>query len=147
MNSIEGFGKYEWPDARSNEGCWKDDKLHGHGTYLWPDGRKYEGSYCLDRKHGHGTHFWPDGRKYEGNWVDGKQHGMGVYTNDRGTARPGTWSKGVRVRWIEDEEDLQGSPFSKPTSLASQGVLSDHDVLDENPISPRTANFSGTSFS
>ena len=47
---MEGFGKISWPDQKSYEGHWKDNKMHGKGTFKWPDGRVYEGDYIEDKK-------------------------------------------------------------------------------------------------
>ena len=46
--------------------------MDGKGTYTWPDGRSYEGEYKNDKKHGTGTYKWADGRVYVGGWDSGK---------------------------------------------------------------------------
>jgi len=40
--------------------------MHGVGKYVWPDGRSYDGNYENDKKHGHGVYTWSDGRQYSG---------------------------------------------------------------------------------
>jgi hypothetical protein len=46
--------------------------MDGKGLFAWPDGRTYEGQYLDDKKEGQGTFLWPDGRKYVGAWLNGK---------------------------------------------------------------------------
>ena len=36
--------------------------MNGKGTHTWPDGRSYDGEYLEDKKHGFGIFIWPDGR-------------------------------------------------------------------------------------
>lgn len=36
--------------------------MNGRGIYYWPDGRSYEGEYSNDKKQGYGIYIWPDGR-------------------------------------------------------------------------------------
>ena len=47
--------------------------------FKWPDGRSYEGQYLEDKKHGIGTFTWPDGRKYVGGWKDCNHHGTALF--------------------------------------------------------------------
>lgn len=42
--------------------------MNGKGIFKWPDGRSYEGEYKDDKKHGFGVLKWADGKKYEGLW-------------------------------------------------------------------------------
>ena len=42
--------------------------MHGSGLFKWPDGRTYQGEYYNDKKEGHGVFLWPDNRKYDGYW-------------------------------------------------------------------------------
>jgi hypothetical protein len=46
--------------------------MHGRGLFKWPDGRSYEGEYVDDKKEGQGLFIWPDGRRYDGEWKEGK---------------------------------------------------------------------------
>ncbi len=46
--------------------------MHGKGIFKWPDGRSYEGEYQNDKKHGRGTFISSNGRKKEGFWQNGK---------------------------------------------------------------------------
>lgn len=48
------------------------NNMHGRGLYKWPDGRSYDGEYCDDKKHGYGQYTWADGRQYSGTWKEGK---------------------------------------------------------------------------
>lgn len=107
-NNIEGHGRYEWPDGRIYEGSWKENKLHGKGVYSWGDGRKYDGFYVEDKKQGFGTYYWPDGRQYQGFWHNGKQHGEGKFYNSKGKCKEGLWEKGVRIRWISENQEEEG---------------------------------------
>jgi hypothetical protein len=36
----------------------------------WPDKRTYEGEFKEDKRHGFGTYIW-NGRKYIGEWLNG----------------------------------------------------------------------------
>lgn len=47
--------------------------MHGKGKYTWPDGRSYDGEYVNDKKEGKGIYTWADGRQYNGQWLNGKQ--------------------------------------------------------------------------
>lgn len=38
--SYNGHGKYVWPDGRSYEGEWQDNKMHGTGTYIDLNGHR-----------------------------------------------------------------------------------------------------------
>ena len=40
---MEGFGTFKWPDGRSYEGHYVNDKQEGDGIFRWPDGSKYNG--------------------------------------------------------------------------------------------------------
>ena len=45
--------------------------MHGKGKFTWPDGKTYEGDYFNDKKTGSGTMIWPGGKKkYIGEWKD-----------------------------------------------------------------------------
>lgn len=71
---------------------------------MWPDGRTYEGEYQDDRKHGFGIYTWPDKRQYTGQWEYGLQHGQGIYKDVYGIERTGLWEFGKRVVWLDEEE-------------------------------------------
>lgn len=62
--------------------------MNGNGLMTWPDGRSYQGQFKDDKKHGVGTYIWK-GRKYVGEWNNGQQHGIGKYFNDAGLSRDG----------------------------------------------------------
>lgn len=63
--------------------------------FTWPDGRTYEGGYKDDKKHGWGVFKWPSGKEYRGYWHEGKQHGNGELWNaENGTHVAGKWSMG-----------------------------------------------------
>ena len=32
--------------------------MHGKGIFIWPDGRTYEGDYYEDKKQGRGVFIW-----------------------------------------------------------------------------------------
>ncbi len=32
--------------------------MDGRGNFVWPDGRSYEGEYLEDKKHGEGLFIW-----------------------------------------------------------------------------------------
>jgi len=32
--------------------------MHGKGLYTWPDGRSHEGEFLEDKKHGKGVYSW-----------------------------------------------------------------------------------------
>ena len=46
--------------------------MHGRGIFKWPDGRSYEGEYQNDKKHGRGIFVSAHGRIKEGFWQNGK---------------------------------------------------------------------------
>lgn len=46
--------------------------MNGKGKTTWPDGRTYEGEYLNDKKHGYGKFTWPDGTSYVGHWINGR---------------------------------------------------------------------------
>ena len=52
--------------------------MHGKGQFKWPDGRSYDGEYVNEKKQGWGVFTWPDGKIYRGYWLDGLQHGDGT---------------------------------------------------------------------
>ncbi len=83
--------------------------MHGRGVYIWKDGRKYEGEYLNDKKHGFGVYTWADGRRYEGNWAHGKQHGQGKYILPDGTFKIGVWDNGMRIKWVDGEDQETGA--------------------------------------
>ena len=89
-----------------------DNNMHGKGVYTWPDGRKYDGFYHRDKKHGFGIYSWADGRRFEGHWVHGKQHGRGKYILVDGTFKVGIWEEGRRIRWLDEEEDIDDLKIS-----------------------------------
>ena len=78
MNEFSGFGTLTWPDKKTYEGEWKENKMNGKGKLTWPDGRSYEGSFIDDIKEGEGLFIWPDAnnkgkfRSYDGSWKNGK---------------------------------------------------------------------------
>lgn len=39
----------------------------------WPDGRSYEGNFKNNKMHGVGYFIGPDGKKKKGEWIDGKR--------------------------------------------------------------------------
>ena len=80
--------------------------MHGVGVFEWKDGRRYEGEYLNDKKEGYGVYSWPDGRRYEGYWRDGMQHGEGRYFMPTGGCRLGVWETGKRVKWVEQEKNI-----------------------------------------
>lgn len=90
--------------------------MDGKGKYTWKDGRIYEGEYIMDKKHGFGKYTWADGRVYIGPWMNGKQHGEGKYILPNGTIKIGTWVDGVRVNWIENNNE----PSEKEKELEIQ---------------------------
>ena len=78
--------------------------MHGHGKLCWPDGRSYEGNYNNDKKHGIGLHIWADGKKYYGNWEKGKSHGLGIYLSNEGEKKFGVWKNGKKEKWLSEKE-------------------------------------------
>jgi hypothetical protein len=46
--------------------------MNGKGHTVWPDGKSYDGSYLDDKKDGFGIFIWENGKKYEGEWQNGK---------------------------------------------------------------------------
>ena len=40
--------------------------MNGKGCIKWPDGKSYEGEYFEDKKHGEGKVTWADNKKYIG---------------------------------------------------------------------------------
>ena len=50
--------------------------MHGlNSKFKWPDGKSYEGEYKQDKRNGWGVFKLVDGRKYYGQWKDGLKHG------------------------------------------------------------------------
>ncbi len=80
--------------------------MHGKGIYSWPDGRSYNGEYENDRKSGFGVYTWADGRQYSGAWSAGKQHGEGIYKDANSVVRKGFWQEGKRVCWLDKEKEV-----------------------------------------
>lgn len=76
--------------------------MHGKGKTKWPDGKSYEGDYKNDKKDGYGTFRFLDHTWYQGEWANGRQHGKGTLFNAEGVPRVhGIWNKGQ----IEKELD------------------------------------------
>lgn len=46
--------------------------MNGRGTLSWPDGKSYEGEFVDDKRDGAGLFKWGDGKVYEGQWKNGK---------------------------------------------------------------------------
>lgn len=80
--------------------------MHGCGKFYFQDGRKYEGEYVEDKKHGRGVYYWSDGRRYDGEWRLGYQHGKGIMFFPDGTYKIGMWDHGQRLRWLEEEQNV-----------------------------------------
>ncbi len=74
--------------------------MEGKGKFIWPDGRSYEGDYLDDKKHGLGTFKWKDGKMYKGQWGNGKQEGEGTLT-ENGVSRRGQWKEGENIKWLD----------------------------------------------
>lgn len=91
--------------------------MNGKGVYIWKDGRRYEGEYDLDKKHGYGIYQWVDGRTYEGYWAFGRQHGRGKYSLPDGSWRIGLWEDGKRVKWLENETEIDGNESKSKENL------------------------------
>merc|ERR1712032_255157 len=82
----------------------EENIMDGNGVFEWPDGRTYDGEYKDDKKHGYGLFKWSDGRMYKGMWKTGKQHGEGLFFNlESNVWQKGIWGEGKRVRWIQTE--------------------------------------------
>lgn len=77
--------------------------MHGYGSFTFPDGKSYEGYYYNDKKHGYGIFRWSNGKRYEGWWVDGKQHGYGILMNDK-KKQYGYWKEGTRTQVFTENE-------------------------------------------
>ena len=35
--------------------------MHGKGQFVWPDGKTYEGEFVNEKKEGYGVYMMPDG--------------------------------------------------------------------------------------
>jgi hypothetical protein len=46
--------------------------MHGKGLLVWPDGKSYEGDFREDKRDGVGIFKWGDGKEYCGEWKVGK---------------------------------------------------------------------------
>jgi hypothetical protein len=58
--------------------------MNGKGKCVWPDGRTYDGEYVDDKKDGYGVYTWPNNKQYRGYWKNGKQHGVGELVSEFG---------------------------------------------------------------
>lgn len=78
--TFEGSAKYTWSKApgSSYEGTFGASSINGTGKFVWPDGSSYEGEFVKGMRHGQGTFVWKDGKTtYMGQWENGQRHGLG----------------------------------------------------------------------
>jgi hypothetical protein len=64
---------WEWKDSVNNTPL-THTSIQPYSLTLirWPDGKSYEGEYVDDKKHGKGEFKWADGKKFVGTWNKGK---------------------------------------------------------------------------
>ena len=105
QNEIEGFGVHLCED-KTYEGQWKCNKMDGKGKLAYNDGRVYEGIFHEDILEGIGRLKWKDGRRFIGEFKEGKQHGKGVLILKDGEKKVGLWERGVKMSWLEKEEEF-----------------------------------------
>ena len=82
-DSMEGFGKFVWPNSKVYEGDWLDNKINGKGKIIYSNGVIFEGSFVNNRKEGKGQVTFPDGRVTTDDYKAGKnrkQYRMSVTT-------------------------------------------------------------------
>jgi len=63
--------------------------MHGKGKMIWPDGRSYDGEFSEDKRNGQGIMHWPDGSEFNGRWVNGKAQGSIKKQGSECTSRSG----------------------------------------------------------
>ena len=59
------------------------------------------------KKDGEGEYDWSDGRIYKGGWKDGKQHGEGLFfCVKKKVWKKGIWENGKRIKWIDENVNI-----------------------------------------
>ena len=124
--TMDGQGRYEWPDGTVYEGAFAANRIAGSGRFSWPDGSTYEGEVRDGLRHGSGTFTAGCGAVYEGEWRSGLRHGTGTlwYDRARSASYAGAWVRGRRHgegrmayagggvyegSWADDERDGLGT--------------------------------------
>lgn len=106
-NNLDGYGNYYFNDGRIYYGEWKNNMMDGIGEFYWKNGKKYIGCYVKDKKEGFGFYVWENPKKiFLGFWKGGKQHGVGKFLDEE-NSKYGVWKNGKRIKWIEDENEIQ----------------------------------------
>ena len=88
---LHGRGVHTFASGDHYDGEWKDDKRHGRGVHTYTNGDRYDGDWKDDKKHGRGVYTWADGERYDGEYKDDKRHGRGSYTFASGDRYDGEW--------------------------------------------------------
>lgn len=105
-NNFDGIGMYYFSDGRIYYGQWKNNMMNGFGEFYWKNGKKYIGGYVKDKKEGFGFYVWEEPKKiFMGFWKGGKQHGVGKFLDEEKT-KYGLWKNGKRIKWLEEEEEI-----------------------------------------
>lgn len=97
-SSIEGYGKFSWPDGSTFCGEVSGGKRHGRGVYVAADKiTTYDGDWFEGKRHGHGrlTYDTQESSYYEGQWEAGQKHGKGRQVWPSGNVYEGHWKQGT----------------------------------------------------
>ena len=79
MESIDGYGIYQWKNGDEYIGNFKNGLFEGEGRYKWANDDIYEGHYSKGIREGKGKLITNKGEKiYQGEFKNNKPHGKGV---------------------------------------------------------------------
>lgn len=80
-NKMHGKGSRSYvKDGTKYVGDFVDDKFEGRGILTKANGNVYDGEWKNNLQNGYGTLRFPTGDKYEGQFFNGKMHGKGKKT-------------------------------------------------------------------
>ncbi|CDR94092.1 hypothetical protein, conserved [Babesia bigemina] len=129
--------EYRSPSGRRISGRYNGEEFVD-GRIVWPDGREYEGALKGSVPHGFGTYRTSTGKEYKGNWHLGLQHGTGCYVTDREgcrVSRHGIWETGQLVRWLDEDEQGEGTADSVRRSLLDKIMATPTTTPELSPSS------------